>query len=130
MSQRDDTAEGTSDYELIGGGPAVTAVVHEFYEAVLADPQLAGFFEGVDLARLKRHQVAMVSQVLGGPVEYDGRELGEVHAGLSIGPADFAAVVDHLVAALQGAGVPDEVIGRVGVALGATEPAIVSSGAP
>jgi hemoglobin len=33
--------------------------VNDFYERVLRDPQLAPYFEGVDLARLKRHRGAV-----------------------------------------------------------------------
>ena len=38
-----------SDYERIGGGPAVSSVVTRFYDLVLADPQVAPFFTGVDI---------------------------------------------------------------------------------
>ncbi|MFI6678699.1 group 1 truncated hemoglobin [Kribbella sp. NPDC050470] len=117
---------GVSDYDLIGGGPAVSGVVHRFYEIVLADPQLGGYFDGVDLARLRRHQVLLVSQVLGGPAEYDGRELADAHRDLKVSRDDFHRVVAHLVMAMQEAGVPAEVIERVGVALAGTERDVVT----
>lgn len=119
---------GTSDYEAVGGGPAVSAVVNDFYERVLADPTVAGYFEDVDLPRLKRHQVLLVSQVLGGPEEYDGRALSEAHRGLGISSGEFGAVAAHLVAAMQAAGVPDDIIERAGAAVAATEPDVVESG--
>jgi truncated hemoglobin YjbI len=37
---------------------------------VLGDPQLAPFFEKTDMARLKAHQFAFLSQVMGGPRNY------------------------------------------------------------
>ena len=117
-----------SDYELIGGGRAVAAVVDRFYELVLADPQLAPFFKDLDMGRLKRHQVLMISQVLGGPAEYDGRSLRDAHSGLGISSSDFGRVVTHLVAALQEASVPAEIIERVGAALGPAEQEIVEVG--
>jgi truncated hemoglobin YjbI len=43
------TGGGLSDYDLVGGGPAVGAVVNDFYERVLRDPQLAPYFEGSTL---------------------------------------------------------------------------------
>ena len=64
-----------SDYQAVGGGPAVKAVVEDFYARVLHDPQLAPFFIGVDLPRLKRHQALLVTKVLGGPDGYTGRSL-------------------------------------------------------
>ena len=113
------TGGGLSDYDVVGGGPAVSAVVNDFYERVLGDPQLAPYFEGIDLARLKRHQVLLISQVLGGPANYDGRPLD-----------DFAAVAGHLVAAMREAGVPEDIIMRAIAVVASTEPDIVESRLP
>ena len=123
----DEDAGTQSDYDRIGGGRAVSAVVDNFYERVLADSQLVSFFTGVDMSRLKRHQVLLISQALGGPAEYDGRELHAAHAGLDISPDDFSRVVDHLVATLQDAGVEPDIIGRVGEVLGGTKDDIVGA---
>ncbi|HMI33836.1 MAG TPA: group 1 truncated hemoglobin [Propionibacteriaceae bacterium] len=71
------TRGAVSDYEIIGGGSAVSAVVNDFYGRVLGDSQLAPYFEEVDLARLKRHQVLLVTKLLGGPDNYTGRPLDE-----------------------------------------------------
>lgn len=122
--QQSDVLE-QSDYAAVGGAPAITAVVSRFYELVVADDRLAGYFEGVEMVRLKRHQVALVSQVMGGPVEYSGRDLRTAHQGMGISTEDFAVVVGHLVTALTEAGVEPAIIGRVGQALGGTEPDIV-----
>jgi hemoglobin len=118
--------QAVSDYVKVGGGPAVTAVVDYFYENVIADPQLTGYFEGVDLSRLKRHQVLLVSQVLGGPAQYDGRDLAAAHAGLGVTSGDFDRVVEHLVEAMEKFQVPPDIIGRVGTVLAGTEPDIVA----
>jgi hemoglobin len=94
---------------------------------VLADPELSGYFTGVDISRLKRHQVLLISQVLGGPAEYDGRDLRDAHAGMSITSDHYARVFGHLVAVLHDAGVEAEIIGRVGTELAGAERDIVSS---
>jgi hemoglobin len=117
----------TTDYQLIGGAPAVSTVVNRFYELILSDPQLSPFFDNVDMARLKRHQVLLISQVLGGPTDYAGRELREAHSGLHITRSDFARVVTHLVTALQEAGVKPDIIDRVGAALAGAEKDIVTA---
>jgi hemoglobin len=119
-----------SDYDAIGGGPAVSAVVNDFYERVLGDPQLAPYFEGVDMPRLKRHQVLLVTQVLGGPKNYDGRSLDEAHEGLGIDHDDFAAVAGHLTGAMRDAGVPDDIVMRAIAVVAATEPDIVEFRSP
>jgi hemoglobin len=132
LSQMSDQTTGAavSDYDAIGGGPAVSAVVNDFYERVLGDSQLAPYFEGVDMARLKRHQVLLVTQVLGGPDGYGGRPLDEAHEGLGIDHDDFAAVAGHLTGAMSDAGVPEDIVMRAIAVVASTEPDIVESRSP
>ncbi|GAA4545447.1 group 1 truncated hemoglobin [Pseudonocardia xishanensis] len=106
-----------SIYDEIGGAAAVSAAVEQFYERVVADPELAPYFDGIDLARLKGHQRMFIAVALGGPEKYVGRSMGEAHARLHILPAHFDLVVGHLVATLDGLGVPQETIGRIGASL-------------
>ena len=40
-----------SDYDRVGGGAAVRSVVDRFYDLVLDDARLAGYFTGTDLPR-------------------------------------------------------------------------------
>ena len=127
VEQSQASTAGDSDYQAVGGGPAIASVVELFYRNVLADPQLSGYFADTDLVRLKRHQVALVSQVMGGPVEYDGLALADAHKGRGITEADFGRVVVHLVEALQAHDVPADIIDRVVTALGATQDDIVTA---
>ena len=116
---------GVSDFHRVGGTPAVTAVVDQFYERVVADPQLAPFFEDVDMRKLRRHQVQLISQVLGGPVTYDGADLRSAHRGLEIGAEDYRRVTEHLVDTLESAQVDQDIIFRVGEVLAAVQPDVV-----
>ena len=103
-----------SIYEEIGGAPALAAAVEDFYARVLADPDLAGYFEGVDLARLKAHQRSFMAAAIGGSEIYAGRPMKEAHAPLAITQAHFDRVVGHLVDTLTELSVPAEVIGEIG----------------
>jgi hemoglobin len=94
-------------YDEIGGAPAVDTVVEAFYQRLLADPDLIGYFEGRDMARLKAHQRALVTVALGGTSqEYTGKMMHQAHAGLAITSEAFDKVLDHLAAVLAEAGVP------------------------
>jgi hemoglobin len=64
---------------------------------------------------------------MGGPVVYAGRDLRAAHEGKSISREDFAAVADHLVAALTEAGVEPAIIDRVLATIAGTEPDIVEA---
>lgn len=116
-------------YDRVGGRPAITAVVEQFYARVLADDELAPYFDDADVAAVKRHQVLLLSQVLGGPSEYDGRELGEAHRGLGITSEHYDKVVGYLVAVLTEAGADDELIAAAGGVVAGVKDDIVENGA-
>jgi len=107
------TPAEVSVYELIGGEPALVAVVDDFYERVLADPQLAPFFAGANMPKLKGRQVEFFAAALGGPDLYQGGSMRQVHAGRGIGQADFDKVAFHLTHALSAAGVPGETVTQI-----------------
>ncbi|MFC0032122.1 group 1 truncated hemoglobin [Micromonospora chaiyaphumensis] len=117
-----------SHYERIGGAAAVKAAVELFYEKVLADPELAGYFTDVNMPEQRRHLALMLAVVLGGPNEYAGRGLAEAHQPLNIPVAHYAKVGEHLTATLAELGVPAEVIADVRVVLGQVQDQVVSTG--
>ncbi len=108
-----DTTNSRSLYEVAGGADGLKLAVDRFYERVVGDPQLVGYFVGQDVARIKRHQVLLLSQVLGGPAGYDGRQLGEAHAALGVTAPDYDRVVEHLVGTLRELAVDESVVGAV-----------------
>ncbi|MBB5159035.1 group I truncated hemoglobin [Saccharopolyspora phatthalungensis] len=92
---------GQTLYEEVGGKPAVKAIVENFYDRILADPNLTRFFEGKDMKRIKSHQRALVTVALGGASEtYTGKMMGPAHAGLAIDSGSFDRVLQHLADAL------------------------------
>jgi hemoglobin len=95
------------------GTDAIRAAVSLFYDRVLDDPQLAAWFAGVDMHRLRKHQTAFLLYALGGRETYLGRPLREAHAGLHITDAAFDATVAHLVVALHEVGVASDVISQL-----------------
>jgi hemoglobin len=111
------STERTSIYDAIGGGDAVAAAVEQFYERVLADPALVGYFDGLDMKRLKAHQRSFIAAAIGGAELYAGRPMKEAHAPFKIQPDHFDLVVSHLVATLTDLGVPAETIGTIGETL-------------
>jgi hemoglobin len=101
-----------ADDRLVGPD-LVKSAVSDFYQRVLADPELAGWFDGVDMRRLRAHQTAFLLFALGGPESYTGRPLREAHAGLRITDAAFDAIIEQLVLALEGAGMASGVIAQL-----------------
>lgn len=107
----------TTLLEELGGRGAVEMVVAAFYERVLNDPLLRGYFRGVQLSRLYARQADFFCAALGQPDAYRGRDMRTLHAGLDIGDVEFDAVAAHLAAALTECGVGqahvDQVVGLI-----------------
>lgn len=100
-------------YDQIGGYQAIEVVVEDFYARVLADDQLAGFFTGTNMSRLKGKQTEFFAAALGGPEPYTGAPMKQVHQGRGITMHHFTLVAGHLGDALAAAGVPPETITEI-----------------
>ncbi len=105
-------------FEQLGGAPAVEVAVDRFYEKVLADPRINGFFEGVDMDRQRRHQVRFLTYAFGGSSTYNGRGMRAAHERLvreqQLNDGHFDAVVESLAATLAELGVAENLIAEVG----------------
>jgi hemoglobin len=118
----------TSLYDTIGGEAALTAVVHDFYVRVLDDPELAGFFAGTNMNRLKGRQVEFFAEALGGPVTYTGASMRDAHVGRGIGQQHFDLVAGHLVGSLAAAGVGEGEIKQIVAVIAPLAEEITSGG--
>ncbi|PWU49475.1 group 1 truncated hemoglobin [Micromonospora globispora] len=117
-----------SNYQRIGGAASVRAAVALFYDKVLADPEVAGYFTNVDMAEQRRHLALMLTVVLGGPNEYNGRGLAEAHQPLGIPAEHYARVGGHLTETLTELGVPADVIADVAGVLRQVQEQVVAAG--
>lgn len=124
----DAPAAPPSHYERLGGAATVQRAVELFYDRVLADAELAPYFTSTDMPSLRRHQVLLLSQVLGGPASYDGRALADAHRGLDITDGHYDRVVDHLVGVLTELGADDDALAAAGAVVAAVRPDIVVGG--
>src|SRR3984957_16462623 len=93
-------------YERLGGKKAIVAVVDEFVGRVAADSRINGFFKDTAaspkrLAKFKKNLVDQICQAGGGPCKYMGKDMKSAHAGMGISGADFNALVEDLVGALD-----------------------------
>ncbi|MGH7440492.1 MAG: group I truncated hemoglobin [Polyangiaceae bacterium] len=108
-------------FERLGGPTAIEAAVVRFYDKIMEDSSVAPFFDGLDMDKQIKKQIAFMTLAFGGPSTYTGRDLRTAHAGLvkrGLGGAHFDAVAVHLKATLEELGVGtreiDEVLAIVG----------------
>jgi methyl-accepting chemotaxis protein len=113
MSRRNIVREEPSLFERIGGEAALKAAIDVFYTKLLADPDLRMFFESTDLAWLKGRLFTFITQALGGPASYKGRNMRRAHQKIAIEQFHFDKTAGHLVATLQELGVESSLIDRL-----------------
>jgi truncated hemoglobin YjbI len=114
-------------YEQVGGAPALTVAVKIFYEKLLADPLVGDFFNGVDMPKQMRQQIAFLTTALGGPAVYKGRDMKAAHAHLAIEERHFGRVAMHLQATLTELGVPETVCEGIMGAAASLMPQVVNT---
>lgn len=110
---------GKSLYDRLGGKAAISTVVDQFVANVTADTRINGRFATTDIVKLKGHLVDQICMATGGPCSYTGRDMKTTHAGMKISNADFGALVEDLVKALDTLKVP---AGEKGELLGLLAP--------
>ena len=115
-------------FDRLGGEKGVRLIVDDFVARVLADPRVNWERKGVKQSRwlglrtrsmqwnpdpgrvenLKKHLAEFLALATGGPSQYTGRDMREVHRGLRISNAEFDASVGDLKSTLDKLGVPTE----------------------
>jgi truncated hemoglobin YjbI len=110
-------------YSRLGGKKAISAVVDEFVNNCASDTRISKFFTDTAkdpkrLATFKKNLVNQICQASGGPCKYTGKDMKTAHKGMGITEADFNALVEDLVKALDkfkvGATEKNELLGALG----------------
>jgi hemoglobin len=108
-------------------GSRVTSGMAEcMYDRVLEDPELAPFFDGVDIDRLREHVADFLSVLTGGPDIYRGRDLRAARASFSISKDHFERVMGHIAAAATELAIEPDDITTIATAIRGYEADVVS----
>lgn len=124
-------APATTLYDRLGGQTAIVAVVDSFVGRVAGDSRINGFFKATaaDPARMAAFKAKLVDQICqasGGPCTYTGKDMKSAHAGMNITNAHFDALVEDLVATLNGFNVAQADQDALLAVLGPMRPDIVT----
>jgi len=110
-------------YDRLGGKMAIVAVVDDLVGNCAADKRINAFFAATAadkdrLAKFKSNLVDQICEASGGPCKYMGKDMKSAHAGMGISGAEFDALVQDLVGALDkfkvGMKEKDELLGALG----------------
>lgn len=96
---------GPTLYQRLGGRDVIDAFVATFVTNVGRDPRIQLRFLFTDLDSLRGHLSAQICEAAGGPCKYTGRPMKSGHAGMHVQNAEFDAMAEDLVAALNAHGI-------------------------
>jgi hemoglobin len=114
-------------FEKYGGFASVFPIVNAFYDSILDSEIVAYMFDDVDMSKLIEHQTVFISELMGGPGDYDDRQLIAAHRNLNITEEEWNEVVGILVATLQEFSVEEADINALAEKIMQKKPLIVAA---
>ncbi|GAA6144011.1 group 1 truncated hemoglobin [Thalassolituus maritimus] len=119
------SATAADYYEELGGQKGVEEIVDNFINEISFDPDIVTFFEGTDINRLREKLIEQFCMESGGPCEYTGDSMRDVHTGMNISKGQFNRIVELLQAAMDKAGTPQTAQNRLIRSLAPMRPDII-----
>ena len=95
----------SSLYERLGGTEGITAIANDVVDFHAKNPRISTRFSDSDLSKLKESAAAFFITGTGGPCVYEGKDMLSTHQGMNIDHAEFMAVLDDALAALEKNGI-------------------------
>ena len=84
---------------------SIHSIVDIFIYEIGETEEVLHHFEDTDIDRFREKQIEHVCKLTGGPCQYTGDKMLEVHQGMNITEGDFNAITNALIRALDSAGV-------------------------
>lgn len=113
-------------YDRLGGKPAISAVVGELWAQVAADTRINGRFSHTKPEVFGAQLVDFLCVASGGPCKYTGADMKTAHTGMKLTDAEFTALAEDTVKALDKFSVPAQEKGEVMNMLGGLKSDIVN----
>lgn len=88
-------------YERLGGTEGITKIANDVVDNHVANPAIATRFTESDIPALKNAAATFFITGTGGPDVYKGKDLLAAHKGMNISAAEFMAVLDDTLGALE-----------------------------
>jgi hemoglobin len=92
-------------YERLGGRPRIEEIVEHIWANHTSNPLIKQRYVRSDPVEVKRLVSEMCCAGFGGPETYTGKDMISAHTGMNINEAEFVAVCDDVLDALDRCGV-------------------------
>lgn len=114
-------------YADLGGNDGLTKIINGMLVEIAGDTRIRHHFESLHIAGFRDRLTTHFCQITGGPCSFDGRSMRQSHRLLNISRADFNALVEDLIVAMDKLEVERGTQNRFLARLAALQPDIVSS---
>lgn len=93
-------------FERLGGSSGISALVEDIVALHMENPVVRARFRPIldtpdKLEAIKKHTCAFLEAGSGGTAKYMGRTMHDTHRGMNISEAEYMAVIDDILAALN-----------------------------
>jgi hemoglobin len=119
-------AADKSLYDRLGGKKALEAVVGELWNNVAADKRINARFAKTKPEAFGAQLVDFLCEASGGPCKYKGKDMTAAHKGMNLSEAEFNALAEDTVKALDKFKVPAQEKGEVMNMLGGLKGAVIN----
>jgi hemoglobin len=92
-------------YERLGGTEGITAIASDLVDLHIANPRIAPRYVNSDIDQVKHLAATFFIAGSGGPSVYEGKDMLTAHKGMNIDSAEFIAVLDDAMEALEKNGI-------------------------
>lgn len=100
------TTTDNSLYKALGGQQGVERIVDQAIKEIQYDQRVSRHFESTNWDRFREKQIEHICLISGGGCTYTGDTMIDVHAGMNINEAEFNAIADNLMTAMEKLEIP------------------------
>jgi len=88
-------------FDRLGGSDGITNIANDLVDIHLANPRIASRYANTDIDAAKNGAATFFISGTGGPDVYKGKNMIDTHKGMNIDEAEFMAVLDDALSALD-----------------------------
>lgn len=97
--------QNSSLYQDIGGQKGIDDIVNIFVRKISQDDSILPYFAKSSVTHFKAGFSNHLCDAVGGPCDYEGDTMVDIHTGMNINEKDFNRVVELLISALEEANI-------------------------
>lgn len=112
-------------YQALGAAQGIEQIADNFVMEIAYDPRVFDRFADSNVERFREKIIEHFCVIADGPCQYTGDSMVLVHRGMNINSAEFNAVVEDLIDAMDKAGTPISAQNRLLERLAGLRPQII-----